>query len=131
MPTFLQDALAEEAQRHKRRVAELNAAAAKLALLDKYRDGLAERGVVLQPHQLEYTSNYLGRVLHIQQLFSESAGDKLLAALLDLGFTEDAEGGHEYITFRTVLLRRGKLNLRFHCGPRAPAPATQAQAVPA
>ncbi|WP_062362276.1 hypothetical protein [Variovorax paradoxus] len=85
-PTTLEElAVAKANYEHSRRLAEIKALRAKLAVLDQFLPALAERGIQLAHRDL-CTYDH-GKTVRIQTAMC-SRDDKLFAALIDLGFRE-------------------------------------------
>lgn len=71
---------------HSRRLAEIKAMRARLALLDQFLPALAERGIKVWARDIH--SNDRGKTLRIYPGTFSNNDDKLHAALLELGFKE-------------------------------------------
>ncbi len=71
---------------HRRRLAEVKAMRARLAMLDAFLPALAERGV--KPWAGNIHSSDQGKTLRVYPGILTGTDDKLYAALLELGFKE-------------------------------------------
>lgn len=97
-------AIARADYEHSRRRAEIKAAAKKMALLDPFLPALAERGIKLSWRTIGTTDH--GKTLRIHTETFSLQDDKLLAALLELGFREverksySEKTSHEYVTLK-------------------------------
>lgn len=124
-------ALARADYEHRRRVAEIKAMRAKLALLDPFIAPLAERGIRFGHRDIHAQDG--GKVLRLHTVAFESADDRLYAALLDLGFREIAREDL-YRSSRTsvVTLKHGRaLVIKIDVFRAAPEAAAVSVAAPA
>lgn len=104
--TLSELAIARADLEHRRRLAEIKALEAKLALLDAHLPALAERGVSLANRELNTHDG--GKTIRVFPPFSSSSDDsKLLASLLSLGFRE-IERRHRYGDNWSVKVKHGR-----------------------
>ncbi len=93
--------------KHRRRLSEVKAMAAKLALLDTFLPGLAARGINLAARTINTLDK--GETLCIQTPISLSYDDELLGVLIEIGFRE--VGRRDYRRYHVVALEYGRLRV--------------------
>jgi hypothetical protein len=117
--TLLEEALQAEHDRHKRRLAELKAAEARLHMLDEYVPRLRANGIRIYADQITFHS--VEKELFITSAFtSASLNWRLVDALTELGFVQVERD--DYSSFVAIRLKRGRLQLRMHVSARRPEP---------
>lgn len=117
---------------HRRRLAEVKAMRARLAMLDQFLPALAERGIKVWPSSIH--GHDTGKTLRLYPGMTERNSDKLHAALLELGFREvNRESRITAMSTDTVTMQHGRwLVLAIDVSrPAAPAAADQPAATAA
>jgi len=122
-PDTLYDACVQQAQEeHARRLKELKAMRASLALLDPLVPALKSRGLELYVSGMRWVPADRALDATVSYFMARQANIKLYDALVDLGFKVIR---HDNVcSWSTAILKRGRLALRIGELPPLPKPDT-------